>query len=244
MSPINPARLAGEHRLRERSTRDEKPVRTRRRRCRGDRGTTLVELLVTLLVTAIALSIVLPFVTAAETASTTTNGVTSATAAARLALQSIEVEVGSASQICLPTPAAVAAPGDSCTGGGMGAAVRVDSCAFGTSKWVQWQVLGGVLEEQTWTPVTVGQVSPSSWNPVATSIVSPTPFSLTTTVPPTSTTSTTSTTSPTGAQVSPTVLDVSLAVSSGHGAGSVVVPVSSSIAALDTQYSSPPAATC
>lgn len=251
---MSPANATTVRRWTDRSASRAATVRPRGHPGCRDEGTTLVELLVTLLVTAIALSIVLPFVTAAGTASTTTTSVTTATAAARLALQSIEVEVGSASQICLPTSAAVASPGDSCTGGGTGAAVRVDSCAFGVQQWVQWQVLGGVLEEQTWTPVASGPVAPSPWNPVAASIVSPLPFSLTTaassttTSSPTTTTtspttSTTSTTSP-AAPVAPTVLDVSLTVSSGHGPGSVAVPVSSSIAALDTQYSTPPGATC
>ncbi|MHB1598468.1 MAG: hypothetical protein ACYCXY_06175 [Acidimicrobiales bacterium] len=189
-------------------------------------GTTLVELLVTLLVTAIALAIVLPFVAAAGTASTTTSGVASATAAARLALQSVEVEVGSASAICRPTAAEVATPSYTCPGGGTGSAVRVLSDAFGTLHWVQWQVTGGALEEQTWANGATGStVTPGAWNPVATSVVSPTPFSCTSSSPP-------------------AVLRVSLAVASGRGVGAVVVPVSSSIAALDTQYGSSPVSSC
>lgn len=200
--------------------------RSPERRAGREDGTTLVELLVTLLVTAIALAIVLPFVTAAGTASTTTSGVASATAAARIALQSIEVEVGSASDICRPTATEVATPSYTCPGGGAGAAVRVLSDAFGTSQWVQWQVTGGTLEEQTWANGATGStITPSAWNPVATSVVSPTPFSCTSSSPP-------------------AVLSASLAVASGRGVGAVVVPVSTSVAALDTQYGPSPVSSC
>lgn len=187
-----------------------------RRALRADAGFSLVEILVTLLVTGVVMLLVLPFVIATTTSSDTASSLASATSAARVALQDIEVAVGSASQICLPTTGSggsVGTPSLTCPTGGAGGAVRVLTDAFDTEKWVQWQVSGSTLEEQSWpdtSPVAAGP-----WETVATSVTSATPFSCTVT------------------SGSPVRLGVDLSIggTAGNGSG---VSVSSTVTALDT----------
>lgn len=197
----------------------------------GDDGVTLIELLVTMLLTGVVLTILLPFMTAVGGATTTTGEIATATSSARLALEGIQLDAGSASKVCLPTSGQLA-PSLSCPAGGTtpsangpSAYLRVLSDAFGTERWVQWQVVAGALEEQSW-PDTSPAPSSEPWNVIASPVTSATPFSCVV------------------AGGSPIVLDVTLVVQAGHGSTTVTVPVTSTVSALDTSYATPKATSC
>ena len=180
----------------------------------------------TLALTVIILSIIPPLFLTTSRATTTSRGIAKGIGQARIALGNLEAEVGSASEICLPTTLTTNTADPTVA---PGFAVRVLSDAFGTEQWVQWAVFtpagqsAPVLEEQEWpTSWVTGDAEPS-FVPVALPIVntsSQAPFALST--------------AGTG---SPQTLSVDLYVGTAiRGIPNQPVQVAAGIAALDTPY--------
>jgi len=184
---------------------------------RDSAGVTLVELLVTMVITMIVIALMPPILNAVTSSTTTSEGITAGSAQARLAVENIALQVGSASEICLPTTLTMTGPTVT-----SGFAVRVLSLAFNKSEWDQWMVTSShVLEEQQWptTWTTSNPVPP--WVPVAQPVVnsSVAPFSL-----------------PALSAGSPQSLAIALYVTETKGHMSQQVLIKSTVAALDTPY--------
>jgi hypothetical protein len=153
-------------------------------------------------------------------------GVTAGSAALANVVQELEPRVESASQICLPTQLTTAGPTITA-----GYGVRVLSEAFGQTLWDQWwlNTTTGVLAVQVWPTSWVSGNPVPPWTPIATSIIntSTAPFSL-----------------PSVQTGSPQILSVDLQGHGTYGTRSQTVEFKSSIAALNTPYSSSPPVTC
>lgn len=141
-------------------TRRRRVARGRVPGAAGDEGYSLVELAVVMVVAAIVMALFVPFVASVSRASQTTVAYEQATAAGRVALQDLAVQLGSASQVCLldttgaaPTAATL---GESCPSPTTTDGLEIHTTAFGTSHWVQWwyEAPGpggnGLLEQQSW----------------------------------------------------------------------------------------------
>jgi len=181
-------------------------------------GFTLVEMLVTMVIVLIVVALIPPIFETVSRSTTTSEGISAGSAQARIAVQNIAVEVGSASEICLPTTLTLTGPTVT-----SGFAVRVLSLAFNKSEWVQWWLNTSthVLEEQQWpTTWTTSQAVPP-WVPVAQPVVNSTvpPFSL-----------------PSLTAGSPQSLAIALYVAEAQGRTSQQVLIKSTVAALNTPY--------
>jgi prepilin-type N-terminal cleavage/methylation domain-containing protein len=200
-------------------------------------GFTLVELIVTMMLLSIVMAAVIPTLVAVTGSITTSGQVLTGEAQARLAIQNLEIQVASASEICLPTQFTTA-----------GFTLRILQVLSTTTsggsltttyRWDQWMVATGtsVLEEEdsanqsttsstgiSWPKNSNGS---AAWVPVSHYMVnsSTPPFSLLST-----------------SKGSPQALSVDLQVSDGTGHGAQVVTMQSTIAALDTPYVLSPSA--
>lgn len=180
-------------------------------------GFTLVEMLVTMVITMTVFALIPPILSTVTSSTTSSEGVTAGSAQARIAMENIVVQVGSASEICLPTTLTTTGPTVS-----SGFAGRVLSLAFGKSQWDQWMVTSGhVLEEQEWPPSwTIADPVPP-WVPVAKPVVnsSVAPFVL-----------------PTPSAGSPQSLSITLYVTESQCHQSEQTLFKSTVAALNTPY--------
>lgn len=132
---------------------------------RGSEGFTLIELAITMVITLVLVGLVAPTIVAATDASDYSEGINGGIALAREGLQSLQAQVESATEICLPSGSNALYSGSATVTAGW--ALRVLTLANGKTQWVQWYLTGGVLEEQVWpTAWTTGQAVPG-WVPVA-----------------------------------------------------------------------------
>ena len=175
-------------------------------------------MLVSLVITLVIVATIPPILQTVQGSTTASAGISAGSAQAGLAVENIAVQVGSASQICLPTSLTLTGPTVA-----PGFAVRVLSLAFNKSEWVQWMVDTSthVLEQQEWpTTWTAGNPVPS-WvvvaHPVVNSVIPP--FSL-----------------PSSTSGAPRSLAIALYVTEAQRHTSQPVVVKSSVAALNTPY--------
>ncbi|MHB1509134.1 MAG: type II secretion system protein [Acidimicrobiales bacterium] len=195
---------------------------------RSDRGVTLIELIATMALTLIVLALVSPALATVMSASSSVRATSKSVAQARLAVEDLTTEVGSAAQICLPTQMTDTGPTVL-----SGFALRAETLAFGGDEWIQFWIdpVSGDLVEQQWptTWATGDPVAPPTV--IATGVVNTSqspPFAL---LP-----------SATG---SPGAVEVSLAIATAHVPASPEVSITSQVAALDTPYApSLPAQPC
>jgi prepilin-type N-terminal cleavage/methylation domain-containing protein len=195
-------------------------------RARSDRdaGLTLVELLVTMALMAIVVALLPSLISTVFSSTSATRAIDANSAAARTALQGIELEVGSASELCLPTSLTATGPDVA-----SGSAVRVLTDAFGTEHYEQWWLAGnGVLESQTWPATWVSGDAPGPVVAVASGISVPAGSSAFTVEP--------------GSSGSPSALVIDFVVSSSSGQAHDSATVNGTVAALDTPYA--PTNTC
>lgn len=223
---------------------------------RGAKGFTVVELVVVMLVAAVLMAVFIPFIGAISRGAQTTQAIQKATAEGRIALQSIQTQIGSASKVCLldtsgTAPTASTACPSSTTPDG----VQVLTGAYGSEHWVQWWYEAGTsgapgrLLEQTWpygqsppSPTVTVVAGASSTNGLEDCAVAPgvdpssgqpAMFVLSSGPPGASGTGGPSgTTGPSGA-ASMTLVTVRLQVTCGQSSSSTV-EMSSTTAALDT----------
>jgi len=189
-------------------------------RHRGDdSGFTLVEMLVTMVITLVVLALVPPILETAYKSTSDSQSISAGSGEARLAVQNLAAQVGSAIQICLPTTLTTTGPTVT-----SGFAVRVESLAFGRTQWDQWYLNTSTnqLEEQQFSTTWTSSNPVPPWVPVAQPVVNSSsnpPFSL----PSTST-------------GSPENLAVTLYVTGGSKHTTQTVVITSTIAALSTPY--------
>lgn len=113
-----------------------------------------------MLITSIIMAMFIPFAASVTRASQTTTAEQQATAAGRVALQDLAVQLSSAAQVCLldtsgsaPTAAVL---GSTCPEETTNDALEISTSAFGAAHWVQWWYQApsangnGLLEEQSW----------------------------------------------------------------------------------------------
>jgi prepilin-type N-terminal cleavage/methylation domain-containing protein len=191
--------------------------RTRGRLVRGreDRGYSLVELIVALALSALIMSVVPSLFQTVTTASTSAQGTAIGSEQADLAIQNLDRQVASASQVCLPTQVTTA---QTATGGW---ALRIEQVeASGVPQWEQWVVdpASGVMQEESFTPGGAG----NGWETVARTIYN-------TTIPPFQ--------EPTAAPGSPQEVVVDLQVSERPGRLTQTLEIKSAISAFSTPYS-------
>lgn len=207
--------------------------RTGRAEYPADAGFTLVELVVTMGLTVLVLGLLIPLLSVASSAAQLGTNTELATAAGAHALEAIETEVGSASTVCLlattgspPSPGACPAP----VVGSPANGAEVTTTAFSPAspRVLQWWLSGGsggapgVLMSEQWrsgqpasatTSVLAGSSLPGSCSiaPGANGL-----FSLR------------------AAGSGMSVLSISLVATCGSGPHAASIPMSTSIAALDS----------
>lgn len=136
---------------------------------RGDKGTTLVELLISMTIFSLALAMVYSVLITVQRQTNDQTSRADSVGNARLALQQIDRQVRSGN--VLYNPASETLP----------LSMRVYTQANGDQRCVQWQVFNGKLRSRSWSPTwtTDGQVS--AWAVVAHDVVNTTatpPFAL------------------------------------------------------------------
>lgn len=136
---------------------------------RGDKGTTLVELLISMTIFSLALAMVYSVLITVQRQTKDQTSRADSVGNARLALQQIDRQVRSGN--VLYNPASETLP----------LSMRVYTQANGDQRCVQWQVFDGKLRSRSWSPtwITDGQVS--AWAIVAHDVVNTTatpPFAL------------------------------------------------------------------
>jgi len=136
---------------------------------RGDKGTTLVELLISMTIFSLALAMVYSVLITVQRQTKDQTSRADSVGNARLALQQIDRQVRSGN--VLYNPASETLP----------LSMRVYTQANGDQRCVQWQVFNGKLRSRSWSPTwtTDGQVS--AWAIVAHDVVNTTatpPFAL------------------------------------------------------------------
>lgn len=199
-------------------------ARARTRSAGIEDGFSAVELVVAMFLALIVCALSVPILVAVSQSTSASESSAQGSSHAGLAIEDLTIQVGSASEVCLPT--AMTPSGPTVTSG---FAVRVLTQAFGTPHWTQWMVnpSTGMLQEQQWLPSWhAGQAVPP-WTTVAGPVLnSGPPFSL-----------------PTPVQGLPAMVAVSLTVAdSGSGSSSGSFQSQTTIASLETPYApaSPP----
>ena len=189
-------------------------------------GFTLVEMVVTMALLLLIMLVLPAILSTTTTATSTSEGTTTVAANAQLAIQNLDAQVASASQVCLPTQLTNPASGSPLTVSS-GFALRVEQVESPTTnQWEQWVVntSTGLLQEERYTPGDAG----NGWVTIAKTIYNATivPF-----------------TEPTAAQGSPQELLIDLQVSEKPGRLSEKLEIKSAVSAFSTPYI-PPTSFC
>ncbi|MHB1988089.1 MAG: PilW family protein [Acidimicrobiales bacterium] len=197
--------------------------RTFRQRTRSDSsGFTLVELIVAMAISMIVMSVIPSLFETVTTATANTQGISTASEQAGLAIQSLDVQVSSASQVCLPTQLTATQTVTE------GWALRVEQLeASGPQQWEQWVVdpTTGLMQEETFTPGGAG----GGWTTVAKTIYN------STSIPPF--------TEPLAATGSPQEVLIDLEVSEKPGRLTQKLEIKSAVSAFSTPHTAVPAPT-
>jgi hypothetical protein len=127
-------------------------VRSRLRQ-RDDTGLSLIELMTAMTITVVVLALLLPVLTTVTSVSSATNSSSNGTAQARLTLQQLSSDIGSATSasVCFPASALSSPPATVCSGASTsGYPLVVLSKVYGTCTWFQWTVSAlGQLTQQS-----------------------------------------------------------------------------------------------
>jgi len=141
------------------------------RMARGDSsGFTLIELVISMALLLIVMSLLPSILSTTTTATSSERAVAAGAAQAELAMQNLDTQVASASQLCLPTQLTAPTSGTPLTAGS-GFALRIEqvtSASTSTWRWEQWEVnkTSGLLQEESYTPGAAGR----GWVTVASGI--------------------------------------------------------------------------
>lgn len=184
-------------------------------KARDDRGFSLVELCVAMVITAAVMALVPSLFTGVTTASDTAQGTSIGSEQADLAIQNLDRQVASASQVCLPTDVTTS---ETVTAGW---ALRVyQEEPSGVSQWEQWVVdpTAGIMKEETFSASGGG----NGWQTVAHTIYN-------TTVAPFQ--------EPSSASGSPKEVLIDLQVSEKPGRLTQTLDIKSAVSAFSTPYS-------
>lgn len=197
---------------------------------RDDGGFSLIELLVGLALTALMMSVVPSLFDTVTTASTTAQGTSIGSEQADLAIQNLDRQVASASQVCIPSQvtSSESATTETYDGNPAGWALRVYQVEpSGVSQWEQWVVdpTAGVMREETFTPGGAG----NGWETVAHTLYN-------TTIPPFQ--------EPPAAAGSPQEILIDLQVSEQPGRLRQTLEMKSAVSAFSTPYSPALASEC
>ncbi len=142
----------------------------RRAASRGDGGWSLVELMASMAVTAMGLTLIVPVLLTVFNVTNNANSTSNGNAQARVALQQLSADVGSANanNVCFSSSATVVAPfcSSALTSGNT---LRALSNVNGSCQWMQWTVSNNELTQQVW-PTTW---TSASGQPAATPIMGP-----------------------------------------------------------------------
>jgi prepilin-type N-terminal cleavage/methylation domain-containing protein len=150
-----------------------------------DRGFTLVETIVTMFIATVLVSVMTPFLMATTTSLTVSGKLVQAQAQARLAIESMQLEVESASEVCLPTQ--FTSPGFSLRILQIVSTTDSGGSLTDNYRWNQWQLSTAtqtLTEERSAIQSSSGDSSitwTGGWQPIATGIAnssagsSPTP---------------------------------------------------------------------
>jgi len=142
-----------------------------RRKAGGDSsGFTLIELVVSMTLVLVVVSLLPSILSTTTTATSSAQSVVAGAAQAELAMQNLDTQVASASQMCLPTQLTAPQSGTPLTAAS-GFALRIEqvtSASTSTWRWEQWEVntTSGLLQEDKYTPGAAG----GGWVTVATGI--------------------------------------------------------------------------
>ncbi|MGH9291624.1 MAG: prepilin-type N-terminal cleavage/methylation domain-containing protein [Acidimicrobiales bacterium] len=192
-------------------------------------GFSLVELVVAMAILLVIMAVIPPLLETTTTVTSNAEGTVAAAAQARLAIENLEAQVGSAAAICLPTQ--LASSGTTATSG---FAVRVEQVVSAsttgavttqTTRWEQWVVNTSAnrLEEEQFVPGQPGQLVTVARSVVNSSVA---PFSL-----------------PTPVAGSPQSLAIDLQLRNRSGRLYQSLVIKSSVAAFDTPYGMVPTTT-
>jgi prepilin-type N-terminal cleavage/methylation domain-containing protein len=152
---------------------------------RTDQGFTLVETITVLFISTVLIAVMTPFLMATTTSLNTSSKLIQAQAQARLAIESMQLQVESASEVCLPTQ--FTASGFSLRILQIVSTSQTGGSLTDNYRWVQWQLLTTtkVLQEERSTVQSSSGDSSITWTggwmPIATGIAntstgsSPTP---------------------------------------------------------------------
>lgn len=186
---------------------------------RAEDGFTVAELAVGMLLLSIVMAIALPILTSVSSSTAEATGNAAGSASANLAMESLSWQIGSASEICLPTTLTqtglTVAPGF---------AVRALSESYGTTRWDQWMVnpTTKMLQEQIWSPTWTTSQAVPPWVNVTGPILNAT------TDPPFAPVAV--------ASGAPQSLTVHLVVADSKASDARTVSLRGTIVALDTPY--------
>jgi prepilin-type N-terminal cleavage/methylation domain-containing protein len=199
-----------------------------RRRARSDSsGFTLVELVVAMALTLVVVALLPRILETTMTATSSAQGTATGAAQAELAIQNLDAQVASASQVCLPTQLTDPTSGTPVTVTS-GFALRVEQVESATTdQWEQWEVntSSGLLQEERYTPQQAG----GGWVTVAKTIYNSTvvPF-----------------TEPSVTAGSPQEVLIDLQVSERPGRLSQKLEIKSAVSAFSTPYTLSPTPLC
>lgn len=195
----------------------KKALMRRLRHRRSEAGFSLIELIVGMAITILVMSAVPALLQTVNTASSSAQGASIGSEQATLAIQNLDQQVTSASQVCLPTEVTTAPETVSA-----GFALRIEQVEpTGVQQWKQWVVNSttGLMQEESFTAGGAG----NGWVTVAKTIYNPTsnpPFQM-----------------PTAATGSPQEVLIDLEVSEQPGRLTQRLEIKSAVSAFSTPYS-------